>query len=406
VPGTNSPDAKVNVDDFSARWTGELTVDLTDTYVFAVTASDGFRLWLDGRPIIDSWDNTTTDTLQSGPIPLSAGQTYSLRMDYCEGTGTAQAQLFWQSAIQSKQNARVREIVPSGALGLPLKAHSPEPANGAVDTAWSLDLAWSAGDKAAQHDVYFGADAGAVANADPTTAGIYRKRLALGTMTYTAADLEWGKTYYWRVDEIDTANPESPWKGTVWSFTTADFTVVDDFESYTDDEGSRIYETWIDGWTNNTGATVGYAQAPFAEQRIVHGGKQSMPLDYNNANPPWYSEAEQTWATPQNWTDNGVDTLVLFVQGRSGNGQEKLYVSLEDSANKSAIVVHPNAKAALGAQWTEWRIPLADFAGVSAAKIKKMVIGVGDRANPKKGGAGLIYIDDIRVAKSKPAAAQ
>jgi hypothetical protein len=406
APGTNSPDAKVNVDDFSARWTGELTVDLTDTYVFAITANNGFRLWLDGRPIIDYWDNGTTDTRQSGPIPLTAGQTYSLRMDYYEGTGTAQVQLFWQSAVQNQQKARAREIVPRGALGLPLKAHSPAPANGAVDTPWSLDLAWGAGDKATHHDLYFGADAGAVANADPTTAGIYRKRLAVGTATFAVAELEWGKTYYWRVDEIDTANPESPWKGTVWSFTTADFTVVDDFESYADDEGSRIYETWIDGWTNNTGSTVGYAQAPFAEQQIVHGGGQSMPLDYNNVNSPWYSEAEETWATPQNWTDNGVDTLVLYVQGRSGNGQDKLYVSLQDSAGKSAISVHPNPKAALAAQWIEWRIPLGDFAGVNAARIKKLVIGVGDRANPKKGGAGLIYIDDIRIAKSKPAAAK
>ena len=90
TPGTNSPDAKVNVDSFSARWTGELTVDLTDTYVFAITADNGFRLWLDGRPIIDYWENGTANTRQSGPIPLTAGQTYSLRMDYYEGTGTAQ----------------------------------------------------------------------------------------------------------------------------------------------------------------------------------------------------------------------------------------------------------------------------------------------------------------------------
>jgi hypothetical protein len=403
TPGTNSPDVKVNVDGFSARWTGELTVDLTDTYVFTVTANNGFRLWLDGRLIIDYWDNGTTDTRQSEPIPLTAEQTYTLRMDYYEGTGTAQAQLFWQSAVQNKQDARAQEIVPAGALGLPIKAHSPEPANGAVDTAWSLDLTWAAGEKATDHDVYFGEDAGAVANADPTTAGIYQKRLALGTTTFAVADLEWGKTYYWRVDEIDTTNPESPWKGTVWSFTTADFTVVDDFESYTDDEGNRIYETWIDGWTNNTGSTVGYAQAPFAEQRIVHGGGQSMPLEYNNENSPWYSEAELTWATPQNWTVNGIDTLVLYVQGKPGNGQDKLYVSLQDSAGKSAIAVHPNAKIALAVQWTEWRIPLADFAGVNVARVKTLTIGMGDRANPMKGGTGLIYIDDVRVAKSKPA---
>jgi hypothetical protein len=408
VPGQNSPDASVKVDDFSARWTGELTVDLTDTYVFSITANNGFRLWLDGRLIVDYWDNPTTDTRQSGPIPLTAGQTYPLRMEYYEGTGTALAQLFWQSAIQNRPNARAREIVPRGALGLPMKAHSPQPANGAVDTPWSLDLEWVAGDKATQHDVYFGADAAAVANADTTTAGIYRQRLAVGTTRFALANLEWGKTYYWRVDEIAPGHPASPWKGNLWSFTTADFLVVDDFEAYTDEEGtnSRIYETWIDGWINKTGATVGYGQAPFAEQKIVHSGRQSMPLEYNNGNSPWYSEAERTWNTPQNWTVSDIDTLTLYVCGQASNGLEKLYVSLQDSTGKVATVVHPNPDAVRTTRWTEWRIPLADFPGVNAARAKKLVIGLGDRANPKKGGAGLIYIDDIRVAKSKPALAQ
>ena len=31
-----------------------------------------------------------------------------------------------------------------------------------------------------------------------------------------------------------------------------------------------------------SGSTVGYMTAPFAEQTIVHGGKQSMPLAYDN----------------------------------------------------------------------------------------------------------------------------
>ncbi|MCU0916700.1 MAG: PA14 domain-containing protein, partial [Planctomycetes bacterium] len=401
TPGQHSPDAKVPVNDFSARWTGELTVDLTDTYVFAITANDGFRLWLDGRPIIDFWDNAATETRLSEPIPLTAGQVCTLRMDYYEGADTALAQLLWQSAVQNRPNARAREIVPSGALGLPRKAHSPAPANGAVETAWSLDLTWAAGDQAAQHDVYLGTDAAAVTHADPTTAGIYQKRLPLATTIFPVANLQWGVTYYWRVDELNPGNPASPWKGSLWSFTPADFIVVDDFEGYTDGEGSRVYETWIDGWTNLTGSLVGYDKAPFAEQETVRGGRQSMPLGYKNVNSPWYSEAERTWSTVQNWTDSGIDTLVLFVYGRLDNAPEKLYVSLQDSTSKAATVVHPNSKPLLSNEWTEWRIPLADFAGVNTARIKKMVIGVGDRANPKQGGTGLIYVDDIRAAKAK-----
>lgn len=405
VPGLNSPDAKINVDNFSARWTGELAVDLTDTYVFSITANNGFRLWVDGRPLIDYWDNPTTDTRVSAPIALTAGQTYPLRMEYNEGTGTAQVQLFWQSAVQNKLTARAAEVVPGAALERSHKAHSPAPANGASDTAWSLDLTWAAGEQATQHDVYFGTDAAAVMAADTTTAGIYRQRLPTGTTSLALADLEWGRTYYWRVDEIDASAPGGLWKGNLWSFTTTDFVVVDDFESYTDEEGknSRIYETWIDGYTDqSSGSMVGNIDAPFAEQSIVHGGQQAMPLDYNNVNAPWYSEATRTWTTAQDWTVHGLDTLVLYVRGKAGNGPEKLYVSLQDSAGKTATVVNRNADAALRMQWTAWKIPLADFPGVNAARIKKMVIGLGDRANPKKGGAGLIYIDDIRVAVSQP----
>ena len=122
----------------------------------------------------------------------------------------------------------------------------------------------------------------AVANANPATADIYRGRQALDKTTFDPGALEWGKVYYWRIDEVNEANPGSPWKGRVWTFTTADFLVVDDMESYTDEEGNRIYQTWIDGYPDRNGSTVGNLVAPFAEQTIVHGGRQSMPMDYDN----------------------------------------------------------------------------------------------------------------------------
>jgi hypothetical protein len=181
---------------------------------------------------------------------------------------------------------------------------------------------WSAGEKAVTHSLYFGEDETAVAAAD---ASVFKGSLPLETNTWSPGALEWNKTYYWRVDEVNTASSDSPWTGGVWSFTTADFIVVDDFESYTDDVGNRIFQTWIDGWGytepapgnpgNGTGSTVGYADAPFAEHSIVHSGGTSMPLAYNNADSPNYSETERTWDSPQNWTVNGVNTLSLFVRG-------------------------------------------------------------------------------------------
>jgi hypothetical protein len=187
--------------------------------------------------------------------------------------------------------------------------------------------------------------------------------------------------------------------GQVWSFMTC--LPVDDFESYTDDEGGRIYETWIDGWTNNTGSTVGNPQAPFAEQTIVHSGRQSLPMDYNNVKSPWYSEVERHWSTPQDWTFRAANTLVLYVRGAAANAPAPLYVAVEDKAGRVGVVSYPDPALVTVKQWTQWKIPLADFtsAGVNVTAVKKLYLGVGDRSRPAPGGAGRIYIDDIGLIK-------
>ncbi len=76
-----------------------------------------------------------------------------------------------------------------------------------------------------------------------------------------------------------------------------------------------------------------------------------------------------------------------------------MYVALEDASKHVATVVNPDTAITKVSQWTQWKIPLTDFAGVNAAKVKKIYIGVGNKAQPVKGGAGLIYIDDVCVTK-------
>jgi hypothetical protein len=53
-------------------------------------------------------------------------------------------------------------------------------------------------------------------------------------------------------------------------------------------------------------------------------------------------------------------------------------------------------------KWVQWTIPFRAFtdAGVNMARVKKMYIGIGDKADPKQGGTGRIFIDDIAVARS------
>ena len=61
------------------------------------------------------------------------------------------------------------------------------------------------------------------------------------------------------------------------------------------------------------------------------------------------------------------------------------------------MIKHPDPAATTIDEWTEWNIPLTDFAGVNLQAVKKMSIGVGDRANTQPAGAGDLYIDDIRL---------
>jgi len=399
-------------DNVSARWTADLEVPFSETYQLITTTDDGVRLWLDGRPLINNWTNhgTTDDTAS---VALLGGQVYRLQMEWYEQGGGAVAQLSWQSPSIDRQ------IIPAGPLQLPLRATAPYPANTAVNVSQTGVLRWSPGESATHHDVYFGDNVEAVADADVTAAGIYRKQQSADAVTFDPGPLEWGKTYYWRINEVNAADADSPWRGSVWSFTTANFLVVDDFESYTNDIGGRVFQTWLDGYGftepqivpgNGTNAIVGHdiwnSDSPYygmtiAETRIVHGGTQSMPMDYNNVITPHYSETERTWVVPQNWTINGMNTMVLYVRGTAVNGPAPLYVAVQDKNGRTAVATHPDSDVLTATQWVEWKIPLTVFsdAGVSVTAVKKMYIGAGDRKAPKAGGAGTLYVDDIRVIK-------
>jgi hypothetical protein len=298
-----------------------------------------------------------------------------------------------------------------GFLMKPPTAYDPSPADGVNTASPATELKWLAGTGAATHHVYFAESLDAVTQGAPEAdKGVFTDP------NFSPGELQPGMTYFWRVDEIGLADAVQT--GPVWSFTTV--VPVDDFESYTDDVGSRIFQTWIDGWGysepapgnpgNGSGASVGHdiwtagtTYTTIAETTIVHGGKQSMPLDYNNVNSPYYSEADRTFATTQDWTADGVDTLVLYVQAKAGNAAGLLYVTLKDASNRTATVVCPNAKIVTTTKWTEWKVSLADFAGVSLNRIKAISIGVGDRANPAADGVGLLYVDDIGLAKPSPA---
>ena len=276
-----------------------------------------------------------------------------------------------------------------GAVG------NPQPANGAADVQMITTLSWAPADNAASHELYFGTDADAVKNAT-TASPEYVGPKALGAESYDPGGLAWDSSYAWRVDEV---YPTETIKGLVWSFATADFILVDDFESYNDvdppdPDSNRIFDNWIDGFgTTTNGALVGNDLPPYAEQSIVHGGAQSMPYFYDNANKT--SEATLTLVYPRDWSEQGVAKLSLWFRGASGNAADRMFVAL----NGTAVVYHDDPAASQITGWNEWVIDLTEFAGVDLTNVNTITIGFGTKGSPAAGGTGTMYFDDIRLVR-------
>jgi hypothetical protein len=316
--------------------------------------------------------------LTYNPGLLKPGKTYYWRIDEFDSVNTHKGNV-WSFTTQGA----VESLIPS---------------NGAVDVTQTVALSWSPSDYTASHQVYFGTDKAAVRDAD-TSSPEYKGDRNLGSESYDPGKLQWDTTYYWRIDEVNNANADSPWIGPVWSFTTANFLIVDDFESYNDldpaEPGSnRIFLAWVDGFDDPAnGSIVGYPNFPFTEQTIVHSGNQSMPFAYNNA--VGKSEATSVLAYPRDWTEKGVNTLTIWFRGDSANTADPMYVVLNDSA----VVINNNPDAAQRGFWTQWNIDLTRFTdqGVNLANVNSITLGLGNRNNPIAGGSGMMYFDDIRL---------
>jgi hypothetical protein len=259
---------------------------------------------------------------------------------------------------------------------VPVQAFRPEPADDAASVSVTTELNWRPGREATSHTLAIGADKDAVA------AGTVAANAVEGH-SYSPASLDYATTYFWKVD---AAGDAGTYAGDVWSFTTEEFAIVDDFESYNDGD-HRIYTTWVDGLTTQaSGSQVGYDQSPFAERTIVHGGRQAMPLIYNNADFA-FSEATRTFESVQDWTARGVRTLSVFFQGAEGN-TGTLYVKI----NNTKVVYNGDAADVARTDWQVWTIDLSTVGG-NLAKVTSLTIGVEGAA-----ATGTLYIDDIRLA--------
>ncbi len=272
---------------------------------------------------------------------------------------------------------------------LPVRARQPQPANNATNVAAMATLSWRYGREAATHDVYLGTDPNALTLA--TTVAEPTCQIAV--------DL--GKTYYWKVVEVNAAGKPATWEGDLWKFTAQSFITLDNFESYTNDSPTRVFQTWLDGAGfspdeffpkgrdgNGTGAVVGNdpTKGNVMETQKAHGGNLSMPV-YYGADGKATSETTRMFAEPQDWTKNDIKSLCLYFYGAAANKGAQLYVRI----NNGAKLLYQGAADDLRQPF--WVAFTVDLAGAGDLKsVSSLTIGV-EGAD----ATGTLLIDDIRL---------
>jgi hypothetical protein len=278
-------------------------------------------------------------------------------------------------------------------LYVPAQARLPVPDDGASDVGIDVTLNWRPGREVAEHKVFLSTDQQAVMDG---TAPV----VTLDQTHYGPLSLDLGQTYYWRIDEVNQAEATTTWEGDIWSFTTSQYLVVDDFESYNDipegQEGSHLmYLTWIDGYNTPTtnGSTMGYVSGSSLETSIVHGGGQSAPVLYDNRTA---SLSEVTANTSdleigRDWTVGAPAILSLWFYGNADNSTtDRMYVKV----NNSKVIYDGDLRQA---DWRQVSIDL-DSLGINLGNVTKLSIGF--ERTGTTGGSGKVFIDDIALYPS------
>ena len=270
---------------------------------------------------------------------------------------------------------------------IPTEPRDMRPANGSTSASVDVSLAWRAGREANVHEVSLGTDP-----ADLGLAG------TVDDPTFVAGGLDYDQTYYWQIVEVNEAQVPARYASDVQSFNTASYMIVDDFESYSGDEGEEVFMTWWDGFGGDAGlggSTTGHIDAPFVETALFYDGGRSMPLYVDNdggffdidgrSSSPTFSEVTREFSPAQDWRVSGLKTLSIMFAGSAGlSGQ--LYCKI----NGTKLLYDGEASNIGSSSWQAWNIDLSGVAG-NMDRVSELAIGVDG------GSSGILYIDAIRL---------
>lgn len=104
------PAPSVNLDFYSARWTGQIQSPQTGTYKIGLEGNDGYRLFVNNKLVVDNWKKQTYQTV-TGEVFFEKGKRYAIRIEFFEPVGNAHLKLIWNAGVPNDRAKRIQEAV-------------------------------------------------------------------------------------------------------------------------------------------------------------------------------------------------------------------------------------------------------------------------------------------------------
>jgi alpha-D-xyloside xylohydrolase len=102
APLANPPAGLDKLDNFSARWEGFLLAPEEGLYEIGLEGDDGYRLWLDGKLLIEDW-NRGARRYKGTKLSLHKGQRIKVKIDYFQATAGRSLRLGWRMPRELRQ---------------------------------------------------------------------------------------------------------------------------------------------------------------------------------------------------------------------------------------------------------------------------------------------------------------
>ncbi|UCC98251.1 MAG: metallophosphoesterase [Phycisphaerales bacterium] len=301
-------------------------------------------------------------------------------------------------------------VIDTFTLGIPSEAHMPTPADYSSHQETWMTLSWNMGAGVVSHDVYFGENFDDV---NRGTSGTFQRSQTETSFTVGLAECPYpdglvpDTTYYWRIDEVNDMDPNSPYKGDVWRFNVLShpglvgWWKLDEIEGSIAYDGVWNYDAILNGdplWQPASGQRDGALAFDGIDDYV------STPFILNPADSAFSVFAWANGAAPGQVVisqQNGANWLTTDAEGKLMT--ELQSIGRDSRPLQSEAVIADGLWHRIGLMWdgsnrtlcVDGVVVAEDTQSSTQSSVGSLCIGVGKGMEPGSFFSGLI--DDVRI---------